>query len=179
MPMTGTKDRSCQGGPLVPLWPGRLLAEAGARHPLLVGVEIPRFGIVGTRLKHGGGVDLKHTCDCPWCMVQYEPCIQSLMAQVQDFRTHSQELQRSHEELCQPASAAAGISQSYGDPMTQILCTLAKHDEVDRGYQRNSEAVAASVADHLKMSVSNTARCYSAVETLVTRYATAASRNDA
>jgi hypothetical protein len=69
------------------------------------------------------------------------------MAQVRDLQTQNQELQRSHQELSQAVLAAAGISQSYGDRMTQILSTLAKHDEVVRGYQRDYKAVAASVAD--------------------------------
>ena len=37
----------------------------------------------------------------------------------------------------------------------------------------------ASVADHLKMSNSNTAKCFSAAESLATRYAAVASRIDA
>ena len=28
-----------------------------------------------------------HTCGCPRCVVHYEMCIQSLMAQVQDLRS--------------------------------------------------------------------------------------------
>ena len=126
-----------------------------------------------------GEVDLKHTCDCPWCMVHYETCLQSLMAELRDLQTQNQELQQSHQELSQAVSAAAGISQSYGDPMTQLLSTLTKHDEVVRGYRRESKAVAASVADHLKMSNSNTAKCFGVVETLAKHYATVASRIDA
>ena len=49
-------------------------------------------------------------------------------------------------------------------------------DAVVQGYQQNSKAVAASVLDHLKMSNSNTAKSFSAVETLATRYAVVASR---
>ena len=63
--------------------------------------------------------------------------------------------------------------------MTQILSTLAEFDAVVQGYQQDSRAVAASLANHLKMSNSNTAKCCSAVETLATRYATIASRTDA
>ena len=62
--------------------------------------------------------------------------------------------------------------------MTQILSTLAKLDTVVQGYQQNSRATAASVADHLKMSNSNTAKCFSAVDTLATRCATVGSRID-
>ena len=123
--------------------------------------------------------DLKHTTDNRRCMVHCETCIQSLMAQVQDLRTQNHELQRSHQELSQTVSAAAGISQLYGDRMTQILSTLATYDEVVRGYQQDSSAVAARVADHLKMSNRKTAKCFSALETLATRYATFAPRIDA
>ena len=63
--------------------------------------------------------------------------------------------------------------------MTQILSRLAKYDAVVPGYEQDLRAVAASVADHLKMSNSNTASCLPAVETLATRYATVASRIDA
>ena len=168
-----------RGGPLVPLWPGGLLAEAVAGHLLLVGVEVPCFDILGAPLKHGGGADLKHTSDCPRCMVQYETWIPSVMAQVQDLWTQNQELQRSHQELSQPVSTAAGINQSYGDRMTLILSTLAKYDAVVHGYHRDSRGVAASVSDLLKMSNSNTAKFFSAVETLATRYASVASRIDA
>ena len=112
-------------------------------------------------------------------MVHYETCIQSLMAQVQDLRTQNQELQRSDQELSQAVPAAAGITQFYGDQMTKILSTLAKHDQTVWAYHHDSEAVAASVADHLKMSKSNTAKCFSAAETLAKHYATIASRIDA
>ena len=122
---------------------------------------------------------MKHTCDCPRCMVHYETCIQSLTAQVQDLRTPNQELQRSNQELSRAVLAAAGISQFSGDHMTQVLDTMAKYDAVIQGYQRASEAPAASVFDHLKISNSNTAKCFSAVETLATLYATVASRINA
>ena len=101
------------------------------------------------------------------------------MAQVQDVRTQKLELQRSQQELSQAVASTAGISQSYGDRMTQILSTLAKFDAVVQGYQRDSKAVEPSVSDHLKMSNSNTGKCFSAVETLATRYAAVASRIDA
>ena len=60
-----------------------------------------------------------------------------------------------------------------------MLSPLAKFDGVVQGYQLDSTAVAASVLDHLKMSNSNTSKCFSAVETLVTRSAAVASRVDA
>ena len=101
------------------------------------------------------------------------------MAQVKDLRTQNLELQRSHQELSQAVAATAGISQSYGDRMTLILSTLAKFDAAVQGYRRDSKVMAASVADHLKMSNSNTAKCCSAVESLTTRYAAVASRIDA
>ena len=101
------------------------------------------------------------------------------MAQVKDLRTQNLELQRSHQELSQAVASTAGISQSYGDRMTQLLSTLAKFDAAVQGYRRNSKVVEASVADHLKMSNSNTAKCFSAVESLATRYAAVASRIDA
>ena len=84
-----------------------------------------------------------------------ETCIQSLIAQVQDLWTQNLELQVSQQELSQAVAAAARISQSYGDRMTQILSKLAQFDAVVQGYQRHSRAVAASVADHLKMSKRN------------------------
>ena len=96
------------------------------------------------------------------------------MAQVQDLQTQNLELQ-----LFQAVASTARISQSYGDRMTQILSGLGKFDAVVQGNQRDSEAVEASVSDHLKMSNSNTAKCFSAVETLATRYAAVASRIDA
>ena len=153
---------------------GGLLAEAVVGHLLLVGVEVPCFDIWGAPLKHGGR--LIYTCDCPRFVVHYETCIESLMAQVQDLRTQNPEEQRSQQELSQPVAAAAGISWSYGDRMTPIVSTLAEFDAVVQGYQRDSRAVAASVADRLKMSNSNTSKCFSAVKTLVTRYGTVASR---
>ena len=107
-------------------------------------------------------------------MVHYETRIQSLMAQVKDLRAQNLELQQSQQELSQAVASTAGISQSPGDRMTQILSTLAKSDAVVQGYQLDSKSVAASVSDHLKMSNSNTAKCFSAVETLATRYATVA-----
>ena len=45
-----------QGGPLVPAWPGGLLAEAVLGHSLLVGVGVPRFDILGPRSTAGGGM---------------------------------------------------------------------------------------------------------------------------
>ena len=126
-----------------------------------------------------GEAELKHTCGYPRCVVHYETCIQSLMAQVQDLRTQNLELHRSQQELSQAVASTAGISQFYGDQMTQILSTLANSDAVFQGYQRESKAVEASVSDHLKMSNSNTAKCFSVVETLATSYAAVASRIDA
>ena len=122
---------------------------------------------------------LQDTCGCPRCVVHYETCIQSLMAQVKDLPTQNLELQRSHQEPSHPVASTAGISQSYGDLMTQILSTLAKFDAAVQGYQRDSKVVEASVADHLKMSNSNTAKCFSGMESLATRYAAVASRIDA
>ena len=123
-----------------------------------------------------GEDDLKHTCDCPRCMVPYETCIQSLMAHVQDLRAQNLQLQRSQQELSQAVASTYGISQSYGEQMTQVLSTLAKFDAVVQGYQRGSRVLAASVADNLKMTNRSTAKCFSAVETLATRYAAVASR---
>ena len=101
------------------------------------------------------------------------------MAQVKDMRNQNLELQRSHQELSQAVASTVGISQSYGDRMTQILSTLAKFDAAVQGYRRDSKVVEASMADHLKMSNGNTAKCFSAVESLATRYAAVASRIDA
>ena len=100
------------------------------------------------------------------------------MAQVKDLRTQNLELQRSHQELSQAVAFTAGISQSYGDQMTQILSTLAQFDAAVQGYQRDSKVVEASVADHLQMSDSNTAKCFSAVESSATCCAAVASRMD-
>ena len=148
------------------------------------GSSPPRWG-GGPSSHHRGGpprargaADLKHTCDCPRCVVHYETCIQALTAQVRDLQTQNQELQRSNRELSQAVAAVTGISQSYWDRMSQILSTLAKQEEVVRGYQRESRGVADSVVDHLKMSNSNTAKCLSAVETLAARCAALASRLD-
>ena len=63
--------------------------------------------------------------------------------------------------------------------MTQNVCTLTNYEAVVQGYQRYSRAVATSVANHLEMVNSNTAQCFSADETLATRYANVASRMDA
>ena len=101
------------------------------------------------------------------------------MAQVQDRRTQNLELQRSQQELSQAVASTAGISQSYGDRMRQILSTLGKFDAVVQGYQRDSKLVEASASDHLKMSNSNAAKCFSEVESLATRCAAVASRIDA
>ena len=138
----------------------------------------PTFRHSGAPAPTRGEAELKHTCGCPRCVVHYETCIQSLMAQVQDLRTQNLQLQRSQQEVSQAVASTAGISQSYGDRMTQILSTLATFDAVVQGYQRDSKAVEASVSDHLKMSNSNTAKCFSAVERLPTRYAAAAFRID-
>ena len=139
----------------------------------------PSFQHSGGPARTRGEAELKHTCGCLRCVVHYETCLQSLMAQVQDLRTQNLELQRSQQEPSQAVASTAGISQSYGDRMTQILSTLAKFDAVVQGYQRDSKAVEASVSDHLKMSNSNTAKCFSAVEMLATRSAAVASRIDA
>ena len=56
------------------------------------------------------------------------------MAQVKDLRTQNLELQRSHQELSQAVASTVGISQSYGDRMTQILSTLAKFNAAVQGY---------------------------------------------
>ena len=65
------------------------------------------------------------------------------MAQVKDLRTQNLELQRSHQELSQAVASTAGISQSYGDRMTQILSTLAKLDAAVQGYRRISKVMEA------------------------------------
>ena len=86
-------------GPLVPPWKGQVLGEAPVGHLLLVEGGGPSFrhseGPAQTREED----ELKHICGCPRCVVHYEPCIQSLMAQVKDLRTHNLELQRSQREL--------------------------------------------------------------------------------
>ena len=122
---------------------------------------------------------LQHTCGCPRCEVHYETCIQSLMAQVKDLRSQNLELQRSHQEPSQAVASTVGISPSYGDRMSQISSTLAKSDAAVQGYRRDSKVMEASVADHPKMSNGNTAKCFSAVESLATRYAAVASRSNA
>ena len=139
---------------------------------------VHRFDILGAPLLHRGENDLQHTCGCPRCVVHYETCIQSLMAQVKDLRTQNREFQRSHQELSQAVASTGGISQSYGDRMTQNLPTFAKFDAAVQGYRRDSKVVEASVADDLKMSNSNTAKCFSAVESLATHYRAVASRID-
>ena len=63
--------------------------------------------------------------------------------------------------------------------MTQILSTLGKGDAVFQGLQRDSKAEVASLSDFIKSSNSNTANCFSAVETLATHHAAVASRIDA
>ena len=110
-------------------------------------------------------------------MLHRETCVQSLMAQLQDLRAQNLELQRSQQELSEAVAYTAGTSQSYGDRMTQIVSTLAKFDA--NSYQQDSEAVAASVAEHIKMFNSHIAKCFSAAETLATCYAAVASRIDA
>ena len=85
----------------------------------------------------------------PGVWMHYETCIQSLVAQVKDLRTQNPELQQSEQELSQAVASTAGISQSYGDRMTHVLCTLAKFDAGVQGYKRDSEAVEANVSDHL------------------------------
>ena len=112
------------------------------------GGSSPPTGGGGPSFQHSGGPaptrgkdDLQHTCCCPRCVVQYETCIESLMAQVKDLRTQNVELQRSHQELSQAVASTVGISQSYGDRMTQILSTLAKLDVAVQGYQRDSKVI--------------------------------------
>ena len=111
--------------------------------------------------------------------MHYETCIQSLMAQVEDLRTQNLELQQSHQEFSEAVASTVGISQSYGDQMTKIMSTLARFDAAVQGYRQDSKVIEASMADHFKMSNGNTAKCFSAVESITTRYATAASRMDA
>ena len=163
---------------------GPSVAEGAARGG--GGGSSPPGGGGGPSFRHSGGPtptwgeeDLQHTCGCPRCLVHYETCIQSLMAQVKDLRNQNLELQRSHQELSQAVASTVSISQSYGDRMTPILSTLAKFDAAVQGYRRDSNVVEASVADHFKMSNGNTAKCFSAVESLATRYAAVASRIDA
>ena len=167
------------GGPSSPSVAGGAARGGG-------GGSFPRCGGGGPSFRPSRGpaqtrgeAELKHTCGCPRCVVHYETCIQCLNAQVQDLRTQNLKLQQSQQELSQAVASAAGISQSYGDRMTQILSTLAKFDAVLQGYQRDCKAVDASVSDHLKMSNSNMAKCFTAVETLATCYAAVASRVDA
>ena len=74
------------------------------------------------------------------------------MAQVKDLQTQNLELQRSHQELSQAVASTAGISQSYGDRMTQILSTLAKFDAAVQGYRRDSKVMQATVADQVRRS---------------------------
>ena len=105
-------------GPLVPPWPGGLLAEAAVGHLLLVGVGVPRFDILGAPLKHGGRLNSSTPVAVPGFVVHYEMCIQSLIPQVQDLRAGNLELQRSQQELSQAVGSTTGISQSYGDRMT-------------------------------------------------------------
>ena len=62
--------------------------------------------------------------------------------------------------------------------MTQILSTLPQYDAAVQGEQRDSRPVAASVADHPKVSNSKTARCFRPVEMPADHYATVASRID-
>ena len=150
------------------------------------GGSSPPRGGGGPSFRHSGGPaetrgedDLQHTCGCPRCVVHYETCIQSLMAHVKDLRNQNLELQRSHQELSQAVASTAGISQSYGDRMTQILSTLAKFDSAVQGYRRDSKVMEASVADHLEMSNSNRANCFSTVESFATCYAAVSSRIDA
>ena len=122
------------GGHLVPLWQGGLLEEALVGHHLLVGGGGPSFRLSGGPTQTRGDAELKHTCGYLRCVVHYETCIQSLMAQVQDLQTQNLELKRSHQELSQAVASAAGISQSYRERMTQILSTLAKFGAVVQGY---------------------------------------------
>ena len=140
---------------------------------------VPSLRHSGGPAQTGGEPKLNHTCGCPRCLVHYETCIQSLMTQVQYLRAQNPELQRSQQERSPAVASTAGISQSYGDRITQILCMLAEFDAVGQGYQQDSKAVEASVSDHLKMSNSNKAKCFSALETLATRYTGLASRIDA
>ena len=103
-----------------------------------------------------GEADLKHTCDCPRCMVHNKTCIDSLLAR--DLKSQKKDLQRFHQELSPAVAGVTGISRSYRDPMTRILSTVAKQDEVVQGCQQEFGVVAASVADHVKMSNNNTAK---------------------
>ena len=164
-----------RGGPRVPPWKRELLAEAVGGHLLFVGGGFLVSTFWGPRSSTGED-ELQHTCGSPRCVVHYETCIQSLMAQVRDLGAQNLEFQRSQQELRQAVASAADIRQSCGDRMTQILSTLAKLDAVVQGYQRDPKALGASVSDHLKMSNSNTAKCFSAVERLATCHAAVASR---
>ena len=110
--------------------------------------------------------------------MHYQTCIPSLMAQVRDLQYKNQELQRSHQEPALAVGAVAGILQSYGDCMTQILSIQAEQDALVRDYHRESKDMASSMADHLKMSNHNTAQCVGAVEALGKIFATVASRLD-
>ena len=122
---------------------------------------------------------MKHTCDCPRCMVHYKTYIPILMAQVSDLQSQNQELQPSDEDLSQALAPVTGISQSYGDPRAQILSTVAKQNEVVWGCQGESRVVAAKVADHSENVQHQHGQHLSAVETIVKHYAIVASRLDA
>ena len=69
----------------------------------------------GPSFRHSGGParPLKQTRRCPQCVVHVETCIQSLVAQVQDFRAQNLELQRSQQVPSQAVDSTAGISQYY------------------------------------------------------------------
>ena len=111
-------------------------------------------------------------------MVHYDTRIQSLTAEVRNLQYKNQELQRSYQELSQAVAGAAGISQSYGDRMTQTLSTGADQGALVRDHRWGSRDIAASVEDHLQMSNHNRANCFSAAETLGQHYATIASGLD-
>ena len=74
-----------------------------------------------------------------------ETCIQSLMAQVCDLQSKNQELQRSHQELAEAVATVVGISQSYGDGVTQILPIQPKQGVLVPDYRRESKGMASSV----------------------------------
>ena len=62
-----------RAGPLVPPWPGGLLAEAVVGYLLLVGVVLPRFDIPGAPLKHGARLKQRTHVAVPgvWCTMKY------------------------------------------------------------------------------------------------------------
>ena len=166
-----------RGGPLVPPWQGGLLGGAVVGH-----LHLRRGGSIlstfwGPHSYTGGGRPTAHLWPSPVCgaLRNGHPISdgtgegpansESRVAAIPSGTSSGSSLYRGHQSVLRGPDDPNLVYIGY-------ICAAVQ------GYRRDSKVVEASVADHLKMSNGNTAKCFSAVESLATRYVAVASRID-